>query len=47
MKNIMTVVIMPNIDGSWDPEEKEGDKHRINATILALRALKEYNVYRL
>jgi len=36
-----------NIDGSWDPEEKEGDKHRINATILALRALKEYNVFRL
>ena len=31
-------------DGSWDPEEGEGEEHRVNATICALRALKEYGV---
>lgn len=35
-----------NIDGSWDPEEGEGEEHRVNATILALRALKEYNIFK-
>lgn len=36
-----------NLDGSWDPEEGEGEEHRVNATILALRALREYNVSKL
>ncbi|MFX1307098.1 MAG: prenyltransferase/squalene oxidase repeat-containing protein [Promethearchaeota archaeon] len=35
------------IDGSWDPEEGEGEGHRVNATILALRALKVYRVFKL
>ncbi len=29
-------------DGSWDPEEGEGEEHRVNATISSLRALKDY-----
>ena len=36
-----------NVDGSWDPEESEGEGHKVNATILALRALKDYNVFKL
>ncbi|MFX1386868.1 MAG: prenyltransferase/squalene oxidase repeat-containing protein [Promethearchaeota archaeon] len=35
------------IDGSWDPEEGEGEEQRVNATITALRALKEYNAFKL
>jgi hypothetical protein len=35
------------IDGSWDPEEGEGEERRVNATILALRALKEYDTFKL
>lgn len=31
-------------DGSWDPEEGEGEKHRINSTLRAIRALKEYKI---
>jgi len=34
-------------NGSWDPEEGEGEEHRVNATISAIRALKEYNVFNL
>ncbi len=33
-----------NMDGSWDPEEGEGEEHRVNTTILAIRALKEYEL---
>jgi len=29
-------------DGSWAPEEGEGEKHTVNATLWALRALKGY-----
>lgn len=29
-------------DGSWEPEEGEGEEHAVNATIAALRALKGY-----
>jgi len=31
-------------DGSWGPEEGEGEKHAVNATVAALRALKGYGV---
>ncbi|MFX0001011.1 MAG: prenyltransferase/squalene oxidase repeat-containing protein [Candidatus Hermodarchaeota archaeon] len=34
-------------DGSWDPEEGEGEEHRVNATISAIRVLKDYNVIKL
>jgi hypothetical protein len=34
-------------DGSWDPEEGEGEEHRVNATICALRAFNEYNLLKL
>ncbi|MFB0534138.1 MAG: prenyltransferase/squalene oxidase repeat-containing protein [Anaerolineae bacterium] len=29
-------------DGSWEPEEGEGEEHAVNATVAALRALKSY-----
>jgi len=29
-------------DGSWSPDEGEGEKHAVNATLWALRALKGY-----
>ena len=29
-------------DGSWEPEEGEGEEYAVNATIAALRALKGY-----
>jgi hypothetical protein len=29
-------------DGSWEPEEGEGEEHAANATVAALRALKGY-----
>ena len=31
-------------DGSWEPEEGEGEEHAVNATVAALRALKGYEV---
>jgi hypothetical protein len=31
-------------DGSWGPEEGEGEKHAVNATVAALRELKRYGV---
>jgi len=31
-------------DGSWEPEEGEGEEHAVNATVAALRALKEYGL---
>lgn len=41
---ISELVRKQNIDGSWDPEEGEGEEHRVNATISALRALKRYEL---
>ena len=35
------------LDGSWDPEEGEGEEHRVNATICVLRSLKEFDALRL
>ena len=29
-------------DGSWRPEQGEGEEHAVNATVAALRALKDY-----
>jgi len=31
-------------DGSWEPEEGEGEEHAVNATVAALRALKGYGL---
>jgi hypothetical protein len=31
-------------DGSWQPENGEGEEHAVNATIEALRAFKSYNI---
>jgi hypothetical protein len=31
-------------DGSWEPEEGEGEEHAVNTTISALRALKGYDL---
>jgi len=31
-------------DGSWEPEEGEGEKHAANATVSALRAFKRYGL---
>jgi hypothetical protein len=31
-------------DGSWEPEEGEGEEHAVNATIAALRVLKGYGL---
>ncbi len=31
-------------NGSWEPEEGEGEEHAVNATIAALRALKRYEL---
>ncbi|MFX0083531.1 MAG: prenyltransferase/squalene oxidase repeat-containing protein [Candidatus Hodarchaeota archaeon] len=36
-----------NDDGSWDPEEEEGEEQRVNATVLSLRALKDFNAFKL
>lgn len=31
-------------DGSWEPEEGEGEQHAVNATVAALRELKRYEL---
>jgi hypothetical protein len=31
-------------DGSWEPEEGEGEENAVNATVAALRALKRYEL---
>jgi len=47
LKSLSELKKKQNPDGSWDPEEGEGEEHRVNATISALRALKDYNAFKL
>ncbi|UCC20617.1 MAG: terpene cyclase/mutase family protein [Promethearchaeota archaeon] len=47
IKSLSTLKKLQKLDGSWDPEEGEGEEHRVNATICALRAFKEFNVLKL
>ncbi|MFX1417591.1 MAG: prenyltransferase/squalene oxidase repeat-containing protein [Promethearchaeota archaeon] len=44
LRSLLALKKIQKLDGSWDPEEGEGEEHRVNATICALRALKEFNV---
>jgi len=47
IKSLSELEIKQKSDGSWDPEEGEGEQHRINATICALRAFKEFDALKL
>lgn len=47
LKSLTELEIKQKSDGSWDPEEGEGEEHRVNATICALRAFKEFDILRL
>ncbi|MFX1315938.1 MAG: prenyltransferase/squalene oxidase repeat-containing protein [Promethearchaeota archaeon] len=40
--SLFQLKLKQNPDGSWDPEEGEGEEHRVNATISSLRVLKDY-----
>ncbi|MFX1378302.1 MAG: prenyltransferase/squalene oxidase repeat-containing protein [Promethearchaeota archaeon] len=47
LKSLSELEMKQKTDGSWDQEEGEGEEHRVNATICALRAFKEFNVLKL
>ncbi|MFX1312394.1 MAG: prenyltransferase/squalene oxidase repeat-containing protein [Promethearchaeota archaeon] len=38
------VIRKQNLDGSWDPEEGEGEEYRVDATLSVLKALKRYEL---